>query len=101
MNKIDIVVYEDIERDIGRAALLRFNKLCETLEAQNIFIKRYSFTKDEEQCKENQDLWHLIFCAGADMLPATYVNGRIEKIEAYPTKKDICTWLPDARFTER
>ena len=38
--------------------------------------------------------------ASADMLPATYVNGRIEKIEAYPSKKDIRNWLTGVSFRE-
>jgi hypothetical protein len=29
------------------------------------------------------------------MLPATYVNGKVEKIEEYPSKKEISNWLSD------
>ncbi|CDX00273.1 hypothetical protein DesLBE_3117 [Desulfitobacterium sp. LBE] len=55
--RVDIVVYENSERAVGNAELHRFNRLCEILETQEIFIKRYSFTKDKEQCRKNKDLW--------------------------------------------
>ena len=64
------------------------------LEAKSIFIKRYSYKDDLELFKQNEDLWRMISCAGREMLPATYINGKIKKIEGYPTRRDIYGWLP-------
>lgn len=91
----EIIVYEDNEEFTDSKNLHVFNKLCKILETKDIYIMRYSFDKDREQLRQNKDLWHLICCAGRDMLPATYINGRIEKIEEYPTKKEIYSWLFD------
>ncbi len=91
----EIVVYENNDEVADSIELRSFNKLCKILGSKNICIKRYSFVEDREQFRQNKDLWHLICCAGIDMLPATYVNGKIEKIEGYPTKKDIYRWMSD------
>ena len=92
-DNFEIVVYENNDEAADNIELRSFNKLCKILGSKNICIKRYSFVEDREQCRQNKDLWHLICCAGIDMLPATYVNGKIEKIEEYPTKKEIYRWV--------
>jgi hypothetical protein len=92
-NKIDIVVYEYKAETADNGKFCRFDRLCRKLASENICLRRYSFEDDREQLKQNKDLWLLICCAGIDMLPATYVNGKIEKIEEYPTKKEIYSWL--------
>ncbi|MBZ4666604.1 arsenic metallochaperone ArsD family protein [Mahella sp.] len=91
----EIIVYENNGEAADNMGLRSFNKLCKILGSKNICIKRYSFVKDREQFRQNNDLWHLICCAGIDILPATYVNGKIEKIEEYPTKKEIYRWISD------
>lgn len=87
----EIVVYERNEEDDPQK--LRFDKLCEILKSNNISIKRYVFMDNEEHARQNRDLWTLITCAGLEMLPATYVNGLIRKIEEYPAKKQIYRWI--------
>ena len=84
---VEIVVYEDNEEFTDRKSLQIFNKLCKTLETKDIYIRRYSFNKGLEQFRQKKDLWHLICCVGREMLPSTYVNGKIEKIEEYPFKQ--------------
>jgi hypothetical protein len=92
--RAEIIVYEQ-KNTADNPKLRGFNKLCKTLTSENICIRRYSFDEDHEQFRQNRDLWLLICCAGIDMLPATYVNGKVEKIEEYPSKKEISNWLSD------
>ncbi len=88
----EIVVYERNGDEEGNEKL-RFDQLCGVLGSQDIAIKRCTFVGNEEQFKQNCDLWALVTCAGFEMLPATYVNGKIRKIERYPTKKEIYRWI--------
>ncbi|OPY61931.1 MAG: Arsenical resistance operon trans-acting repressor ArsD [Pelotomaculum sp. PtaU1.Bin065] len=96
-NKVEIVVYENKAGIVSNGELRRFNRLCKMLESENISIKRYSFEDDQEQLRQNADLWTMVCCAGRETLPATYVNGRIEKIEKYPTKGEVNGWLSGAK----
>ena len=96
-NKVEIVVYENKAGIVSNGELRRFNRLCKMLESENISIKRYSFEDDQEQLRQNADLWTMVCCAGRETLPATYVNGRIEKIEEYPTKGEVNGWLLGAK----
>ena len=88
----EIVVYERNNDDEGNEKL-RFDQLCDVLKSQDIAIKRCTFVRNEEQFKQNCGLWALVTCAGFEMLPATYVNGKIRKIEGYLTKKEIYRWI--------
>jgi hypothetical protein len=36
---------------------------------------------------------HLTYCAGREVLPTTYVNGKIEKVEECPTEKEVYSLL--------
>jgi hypothetical protein len=72
-----------------------FDKLCSNLESENIFIVRYSIEENRDQLRQNKGLWCLINCTGIDTLPVTYIDGKIEKIEEYPTKKEILFWLSE------
>jgi hypothetical protein len=92
-NEVDIAVYEYKAETADSGRLCRFDKLCRKLASENICLRRYFFEEDRELFRQNRDLRLLICCAGIDMLPATYVNGKIEKIEEYPTKKEINSWL--------
>ncbi|NCC60539.1 MAG: arsenic metallochaperone ArsD family protein [Verrucomicrobiae bacterium] len=96
-NRVEIVVYENKAGIVSNGELRRFNRLCKMLESENISIKRYSFEEDCEQLRQNEDLWTMVCCAGRETLPATYVNGRIEKIEEYPTKGEVNGWLLGAK----
>lgn len=87
-----IVVYERNDDDESNEKL-RFDQLCGVLKSKEIAIKRCTFVGNEEQFKQNCDLWALVTCVGFEMLPATYVNDKIRKIEAYPTKKEIYRWI--------
>lgn len=89
-NSIGIVVYEN-----KKAADNKFNKPCKLLESKSICIQPYSFEKGRDQFEKNKDLWRLVCCAGIDMFPATHVNGEIEKIEEYPSKKEVYNRLSD------
>lgn len=89
----EIAVYENNIKYTDTKSLCRFNKLCKAFESKGISMRRYSFDEDREPFRQNKDLWHLICCAGREVLPATYVNGKIEKIEEYPTKKEVYNWL--------
>jgi hypothetical protein len=91
----EIVVYENKRETADNPKLRGFNKLCKILAAKNICLRRYFYGEDQEQFRQNKDLWLLICCAGIDMLPATYVNSKIEKIEEYPSKREIYSWLSD------
>lgn len=93
----EIVVYENNEEFTDSKSLRIFSKLCKILESKDIYIRRYSFEEDREQFRQNEDLRCLICCAGREMLPATYVNGKIVKIEEYPTKKELYSWLSDTQ----
>lgn len=95
--KVEIVVYEQQEEAAERGESCLFDSLCEMLAAKKIVVRRYSLQKDREQFKKNEDLWTMICCAGMETLPATYVNGEIEKIEGYPTKEEIDSWLLAAK----
>ncbi len=92
----EIVVYENKKEAADKRKRCSFNELCEDLQTDNICIKRYVMEEDPEQFKQNKDLWCLICRAGIDTLPATYVNGKIVKIEEYPTKKEVDSWISDA-----
>lgn len=96
-NRAEIIVYEYKAETADSGALYRFNRLCKILESENIFIKRYSFEEDNEQFRQNKDLWIMICYAGCETLPATYMNGKIEKIEEYPTKKEMNSWISGAK----
>lgn len=96
-NRVEIVVYEYKAETAGSGELRRFDRLCKMFEYKNIFIQRFSFEEDQEQFRQNEDLWTMICCAGRETLPATYVNGKIEKIEEYPTKKEMNRWISDAK----
>ena len=45
----------------------------------------------------NKNVWILITHAGIDMLPATYVNNHLMKIEAYPTRAELDKWLNNTK----
>jgi hypothetical protein len=75
------------------ATSTRFDRLCNNLSVKGIKVYRYSLEKNREQFILNQDVWYLIICAGIEMLPATYVNGHIRKIESYPNKKEMNNWI--------
>ena len=92
-NRVEIVVYEYKAETADSGELRRFDRLCKKFESENILIKRYSFEEDYEQFRQNEDLWTMICYAGRETLPATYVNGKIEKIEEYPTKGEIFRWI--------
>ncbi len=101
-NKVEVIVYESKRDPAGSRELHRFNELCKRLASKNILIRRYSYTEDPERFRENKDLCRLIGYAGVDMLPVTYVRGRIVKIEAYPTKAEIYDWLLNGwKYTEK
>lgn len=93
MRAVDIIVYEPQIEHADQRDLVRFNKLCKKLALKNIQIKRYALKHDKDIFVQNEDLWHLIYYAGIENLPATYINGKIAKIEEYPTIKDIKEWI--------
>ncbi|MFZ7103603.1 MAG: arsenic metallochaperone ArsD family protein [Peptococcaceae bacterium] len=95
-NGAQIVIYENEKETADNLKLRSFNKLCKILDSDHICIKRYFWGENQEQFRQNKDLWRLICCAGIDMLPATYVNGKIEKIEEYPTLKEAYSWISNA-----
>ena len=66
------------------------------MNAQGLAIKRYNYKENREQFISNKDVWILITCAGIEMLPATYVNNHLMKIEAYPTQAELDKWLNNA-----
>jgi len=86
---IVIEVYEN-ERFVRSK---RFDKLCRELNIKGITIKRYSYRRNREQFISNKDVCVLITYAGIEMLPATYVNNNLMKIEAYPTQTELYKWL--------
>jgi|LFRM01.1.fsa_nt_gb hypothetical protein len=96
-NSVQIVIYENKNETVDSGKLCSFDKLCKKLESKNICIIRYSIEDGREQCIKNYDLWHLVSCAGIEMLPATYINGKIKKIEEYPTKKEVLYWVFNAK----
>ncbi len=98
VNIVKIIVYESHFKNLDKRDLLRFNKLCKFLAEKNIHIKRYSINHNKDMFSENEDLCCLIYSAGIENLPATYVNGRIVKIEKYPTMEDINEWISFYNF---
>ena len=84
-----IIIYED-ERFFSSK---KFNRLFHAMKSKGLEIQRYSFEQNREHFIINKDVWCLVYCAGREMLPATYVDGHIMKIEEYPTKKEINAWL--------
>lgn len=89
-NAADILieVYEDERFNKS----IKFNNLCKKINAQGLIIKRYKYMRDREQFIANNDLLILITCAGFEMLPATYVNNHLVKVENYPTKAELDMW---------
>lgn len=71
----------------------KFNSLFDEMNSDGIEIQRYSLEQNREHFIVNKDVWYLVNCAGIEMLPTTYVDSHIMKIEEYPTKKEINTWL--------
>ena len=60
---------------------------------KGIIIKRYFYEKNREQFTANKDLWLSIAYIGIELLPATYVNNHLMKIEEYPTRVELEIWL--------
>lgn len=88
-----VLVYEDNRLTKNK----RFDKSCDELSAKGIEIKRYFYEENSEQFMVNKDVWILITHAGIDMLPATYVNNHLMKIEAYPTRAELDKWLNNTK----
>ena len=71
----------------------KFNDLCNLFKDSEIKINHYLYEKNIDKFKDNKDVWILISCAGREMLPATYVNNHLIKIESYPSKKELLYYL--------
>jgi acyl-ACP thioesterase len=84
---IEVYEYEEFTRST------RFDKLCKEINEKGYAIKRYNYKENREHFISNNDVWILITCAGIEMLPATYVNNHLMKIEAYPTRVEVDKWL--------
>lgn len=92
-DNIEIIVYESQVEYTDQRDLQRFNRLYEKHKHKSTQIKRYFVQRDKDIIKQNEDLSRLIYCAGVDILTATYVNGKIVKIEYYPTQKEVRDWI--------
>jgi len=71
----------------------KFNDLYNQLNEIGIIINHYIYGIDRNKFINNKDVWMLINCTGREMLPATYVNNHLIKIESYPSKKELLYYL--------
>lgn len=67
----------------------KFNDLCDLLNDNGTKVNHYFYDVNMDKFMANKDVWMLIYCAGSEMLPATYVNNHLIKIESYPSKREL------------
>lgn len=81
----EVTIFDDSNNSENK----KFNDLCNILNDSGTRINHYFYEVNMDKFMANKDVWMLIYCAGREMLPATYVNNHLIKIESYPSKKEL------------
>lgn len=72
--------------------LMRISTVVNTLEKNNVKIKRYNLTSNTKEFIENKMINDLVKENGENILPVTIVGGKIQKKGAYPTNEEFIKW---------
>ncbi|MCD8510494.1 MAG: arsenite efflux transporter metallochaperone ArsD [Bacillus sp. (in: Bacteria)] len=63
------------------------------LEKKGFPITRYQLTNDPDRFADNQEIQRLLTEKGPDALPVVMVDGKVEKVGAYPTNEEFAAWF--------
>ncbi|MPM14866.1 hypothetical protein SDC9_61230 [bioreactor metagenome] len=81
----EVTIYDDSNNFENK----EFNELSKLLNDCGTKVNHYFYDINIDRFMANKNVWMLIYCAGREMLPATYVNNHLIKIESYPSKKEL------------
>ena len=73
--------------------LLRISTVVNNLKKQDVKIQRYNLNSNPQAFIDNAEINQLIMKEGVEALPATVVDGRIVKTQAYPANGEIAKLL--------
>jgi hypothetical protein len=72
--------------------LMRFAAAVETLKRKGINIERHNLRDVPQLYVENEVINKLLQDYGAEVLPITLVDGKLEVSKIYPTNKQLSEW---------
>lgn len=72
--------------------IMRISTVVNTLEKNNVGIKRYNLTSNTNEFISNKIINDIIKEKGESILPVTIVNGEIKKTNDYPTNAEFTEW---------
>lgn len=72
--------------------LIRFTGVVSHLQRNGFPINRYNLASDPAVFAENKAIHDLLEDKGMDVLPATFINGKLVKEKTYPTNQELADW---------
>ena len=72
---------------------IRITSIAKNLRRSGVTLQRYDLRNSPQEFDNNADINKLINSQGVDLLPATFVDGKIVKTKEYPTVDEIAIWL--------
>ena len=73
--------------------LLRVSTVLSNLQKKGITVERYNLSNNPQVFMQDQAISTLISQDGPASLPATVIDGKVVKKQAYPTNEEFAQWL--------
>ena len=73
--------------------LLRVSTVISNLKKKGVEVARYNLSSEPQAFMDSQTISRLISEKGPESLPATVVDGKVVKTQAYPTNEEFAKWL--------
>jgi len=73
--------------------LLRISTMFNTLKKSGAAVERFNLSSNPMEFVTNADVNKIITESGIESLPITVLDGKIMKTAAYPTNREILSWI--------
>jgi len=73
--------------------LLRISTVINTLKKSGVTVDRFNLSSNPQEFVTNAEVNKMIMDSGIESLPVTVLDGKIVKTAAYPTNREILTWV--------
>lgn len=72
--------------------LIRISAVVHNLKKQAVDVSRYNLTSEPDAFVTNAEVRQLLADEGPEVLPVTFVDGKVVKKQGYPTNEELEQW---------
>mgnify|MGYP000008068119 CR=1 FL=1 len=72
--------------------LIRMSAVVHNLKKQAVDVSRYNLTSEPDAFVSNAEVRQLLAEEGPEVLPVTFVDGKVAKKQGYPTNEELEQW---------